>query len=187
MIMNKLVFNDGGQPVYLEDLRLLQDNMRELILSLFLHSYSAGNEDIAEEPERCDDGIEQTTGGAVYATARHKNGCADINMNWLQPHKLITDDGVFDVEGYTIEDGYTEEDLYYVLKEEIVETRIFEDGQERPVIAKCTAQIVTEKPGTGNWYPMTEVLSFDELLEKIGRVRFAKRAEVAERAWGIGD
>lgn len=181
MIMNKLVFNDGGQPVHLEDLRLLQDNMKELILSLFLHSFSAGYDGMT------DDEIEETIGREVYATARHKNGWADANTDWLQPHKLITDDGVFDVEGYIIEDGYTEEDLYYVLKEEVVETRTFEDGQEKPVIVKCTAQIVTERPGTGVWYRMTEVLSFDELLEKIGQVRFAKRAEVAERAWEIGD
>ncbi|MBQ8270895.1 MAG: hypothetical protein IJZ22_06815 [Bacteroidaceae bacterium] len=170
--MNKLVFNEGGQPVHLEDLRLLQDNMKELVLSLFLHSFSAGYEGMT------DDEISETIGREVYATARHKNGWADANTDWIQPHKLITKDGVYDVDGIVLSEGegVGEEDLYYLLKEEVVESRIFEDGQERPVIVKCTAQIVSEKPASGIYYRMKDVLSFDELLEKIGKVKNATNA-----------
>lgn len=168
--MNKLVFNEGGQPVHLEDLRLLQDNMKELILSLFLHSFSAGYDGMT------DDEIEETIGREVYATARHKNGWADANTDWIQPHKLITKDGVYDVDGFVYGEEFWDVDLYYLLKEEVVESRVFEDGQEKPVIVKCTAQIVSEKPASGIYYKMEDVLSFDELLEKIGRVKHATNA-----------
>ena len=33
--MNRLIFSEGGQPVFLEDLKMLQDNMVDLVMSLF--------------------------------------------------------------------------------------------------------------------------------------------------------
>lgn len=32
--MNRLIFSEGGQPVFLEDLKMLQDNMVDLVMSL---------------------------------------------------------------------------------------------------------------------------------------------------------
>lgn len=174
--MNKLVFNEGGQPIHLDDLKLLQDNMKELILSLFIHSFSNGRYKNDEDAAPSDDGIAETIGREVYSTARHRNGCADANTDWIQPHKLITKDGVYDVEGFVCGEEFWYVDLYYLLKEEVVESRIFEDGQEKPVIVRCTAQIVSEKPTTGTFYRMKDVISFDELLEKIGHVKTAQWA-----------
>lgn len=162
--MNKLVFSEGGQPVYLEDLKLLQDNMRELILSLFPLTHGIS------EPPSNDGKLPDSVGLPVYSTARHRNGNADANNEWYQAHKLITPDGIYDVE----ETIWTEQDQeeasanngpYYLLKETVVESREFEDGQNRPVVKQCTAQIVAKCPASGTWYRMANVPCFDGQLE----------------------
>ena len=162
--MNKLVFSEGGQPVYLEDLKLIQDNMRELILSLFplTHGRSWSGSGDAYWPD--------SVGLPVYATARHRNGNSDANSDWFQAHKLITPDGIYDVE----ETMWTEQDQeeananngpYYLLNEKVVESREFEDGQTRPVVKQCTAKIVAKCPASGTWYRMANVPCFDGMLE----------------------
>ena len=164
--MNKLVFSEGGQPVYLEDLKLLQDNMRELILSLFPLTNGRS------WPSSNDGKLPDSVGLPVYSTARHRNGNADANSDWYQAHKLITPDGIYDVEETLWGEQEQEEASanggpYYLLKETVVESREFEDGQTRPVVKQCTAQIVTKCPASGTWYRMADVHSFDGLLEML--------------------
>lgn len=168
--MNKLVFSEGGQPVYLEDLKLLQDNMRELILSLFVltHGVTDTTSDDADYPD--------SVGLGVYSTARHHNGSADANYEWWQAHKLITPNGIYDVEecNWTEQDKYEANQSggpYYLLSETVVESREFEDGQIRPVIKQCTAHIVAQRPASGTYYRMADVPSFDELLETLLNIR----------------
>lgn len=168
--MNKLVFSEGGQPVYLEDLKLLQDNMMELILSLFslTHGSTDPTSDDADYPD--------SVGLGVYATARHQNGSADANYEWWQAHKLITPNGIYDVP----ETHWSEQDEYeasqsggpyYLLSESVVESREFEDGQTRPVVKRCTAQIVAQRPASGTYYRMADVPSFDGQLERLLNIR----------------
>lgn len=168
--MNKLVFSEGGQPVYLEDLKLLQDNMRELILSLFPLTH--GRSDLASADENWPDSVESL----AYATARHRNGNSDANRDWFQAHKLITPEGIYDVP----ETVWSEQDQeeasanggpYYLLSERVVESREFEDGQTRPVVKQCTAKIVSKCPASGTWYSMSSVPSFDGLLEILLDIR----------------
>lgn len=163
--MNKLVFSEGGQPVYLEDLKLLQDNMMELILSLFslTHGSTGPTFDDADYPD--------SVGLGVYATARHQNG-----NEWWQAHKLITPNGIYDVpETYwskqDIEDASQSGGPYYLLSESVVESREFEDGQTRPVVKRCTAQIVAQRPASGTYYRMADVPSFDGQLERLLNIR----------------
>lgn len=168
--MNKLVFSEGGQPVYLEDLKLLQDNMRELILSLF--SLTHGKTDPTSDDNEWSDSV----GLNVYATARHQNGSADANYEWWQAHKLITPNGIYDVaETYWSEEDQYEASLsggpYYLLSERVVESREFEDGQTRPVVKQCTAEIVAKRPASGTYYRMADVPSFDGLLEMLLNIR----------------
>lgn len=157
--MNKLVFSSGGQPVYLEDLKLLQDNMMELVRSLFLLSH--GSDAIASD----DEDYANSVGLPVYATARHINGCGDANLETMQAHKLITAEGVYDVPEFTLHEG--DAPLYYLLEEKTVESREFEDGQIRPVVKSCTAKIVIGAPGTGTYYKVSDVPSFDFQLETL--------------------
>lgn len=168
--MNKLVFSEGGQPVYLEDLKLLQDNMRELILSLF--SLTHGETDPTSDDAEWSDSV----GLNVYATARHQNGSADANYEWWQAHKLITPNGIYDVAEtqWSEQDQYEAHESggpYYLLSERVVESREFEDGQTRPVIKQCTAQIVAQRPASGTYYRMADVPSFDGLLERLLNIR----------------
>ena len=170
--MNKLVFSSGGQPVYLEDLKLLQDNMMELVRSLFLLSH--GSDAIASD----DEDYANSVGLPVYATARHINGCGDANLETMQAHKLITAEGVYDVPEFTLHegdaylagyDGFSigAAPLYYLLEEKTVESREFEDGQIRPFVKSCTAKIVIGAPGTGTYYKVSDVPSFDFQLETL--------------------
>lgn len=168
--MNKLVFSEGGQPVCLEDLKLLQDNMMELILSLFPLSH--GKKDTTSDDAECTDSV----GLTAYATARHKNGSADHNYEWWQSHKLITPNGIYDVE----ETYFTEENMaeaskcggpFYLLEDSVVDIRKFEDGKTRPVVRQLTAKIVPTIPENGTYLCMEDVPSFDELLETLLTVK----------------
>lgn len=168
--MNKLVFSEGGQPVYLEDLKLLQDNMRELILSLFV--LTNGEAESGSDDEEWPDSAFME----VFATARHKNGNADTNSEFWQAHKLITPTGIYDVEQTHWGEQEQEEASrsggpYYLLSEKVVESRVFEDGRSRPVVKQCTAQIVASRPSSGVYYRMDQVPSFDELLETLLHIR----------------
>lgn len=160
--MNRLIFSEGGQPVFLEDLKLLQDNMIDLILSLFPLTGGGAAFD--------DDGMKDVRNLPIYSTPRHFNGSGDANCETVQAHKLITKNGVYDVPETTIgeqdtEDGSTNilHSCYYVLNEEVVEKREFEDGVSRGVVKSLTAKIVGRKPTSGTYYTVKDVPSLDAL------------------------
>ncbi len=148
--------------------------MVELIRSLFLlSSCYAGSDDDAYVP---------SVGLPAYATARHINGIGDLNCEEMQAHKLITANGVYDVDGFVLRegdassagyDGYNIEQapLYYLLEEKVLESREFEDGQTRPVVKSCTAKIVIGLPATGTFYKVSDVPSFDFQLETLLNIR----------------
>lgn len=162
--MNKLIFTEGGQPVYLEDLELLQDNIVELVRSLF--AVTAGASSTASD----DEGYKDVRKLPVYATARHENANGDANCVTVQAHKLITQDGIYDVEETTISESDTESgnarlsECYYVLSEESTDKREFEDGATRTVWKNYTAKITGKKPTSGTYYAVADVPSFDGLL-----------------------
>ena len=163
--MNKLIFSEGGQPVCLEDLKMLQDNMIELIMSVYPITSGGGRD--------WDDGNLNVKDLPIYATARHINGSADSNCETVQAHKLIANNTVYDVPETTISESDTDtysgriSDCYYVLHEETVEAREFEDGTSKPVIKSYTAEIVGHKPHSGEYYAVKDVPSLDELQKKL--------------------
>lgn len=158
--MNRLIFSEGGQPVFLEDLKMLQDNMIDLILSLFPKTDGLTGDDAL---------IKSIDSMSVFATARHINTYPDANSEWVQAHKLITKNGIYDVSRKIVAEGGTRRgsgkvlDCYYVLREETVENREFEDGVERPVVKSYTADIVEEKPQSGTFFKVRDVPSLDSL------------------------
>lgn len=161
--MNRLIFSEGGQPVFLEDLKMLQDNMVDLVMSLFPITDGEAQNSI------CDDyNIKDVRNLPVYSTPRHLNGCADTNTETVQAHKLITKNGVYDVPQTTMTENTDTGtsyigDCYYVLHEEILEKREFEDGVTRPVVKSYTAEIVGHKPSSGTYYAVKDVPSLDSL------------------------
>ena len=165
MIMNRLIFSEGGQPVFLEDLKLIQDNMVNLIQSLFPLTGGQFSTD--------DYGIANVTDLSIYATPRHVN--RGDNLVIVQAHKLITKDGVYDVPESTIGEqdvdtsGIDVMSCYYVLNEEIIEKREFEDGVVRGVVKSLTAKIVGRKPTSGVYYALKEVPSLDAMQAVINK------------------
>ena len=109
----------------------------------------------------------------VYATARHLNGNPDINSETVQAHKLITKNAIYDVPETTMDETEIDagvpsiRECYYVLHEETIETREFEDGTSKPVIKSYTAEIVGHKPHSGEYYAVKDVPSLDELQKKL--------------------
>lgn len=163
--------------------------MKEMILSLFIHSFSNGQFRNPETPfeDGTSDCHMETTSMEVYATSRHINRVNDgsssgSELYCIQPHKLITKNGVYDVDAFCF--NYTRSGLvlYYVLKEEVVESRLFEDLQERPVVVKCSAELTFGKPDSGTFYSFDEVYSFDGLMRYLAEVRYADSARSAEIA-----
>lgn len=162
--MNRLIFSEGGQPVFLEDLKMLQDNMVDLIMSLFPITDGEAQGIGCDDPD-----IKDVRNLPIYSTPRHLNGNADTNSETVQAHKLITKNGVYDVPQTTIGETETDTglgyimDCYYVLHEEILEKREFEDGVTRPVVKSNTAEIVGHKPTSGTYYAVKDVPSLDSL------------------------
>ncbi len=162
--MNRLIFSEGGQHVFLEDLKMLQDNMVDLIMSLFPITDGEAQGIGCDDPD-----IKDVRNLPIYSTPRHLNGNADTNSETVQAHKLITKNGVYDVPQTTIGETETDtglgyiRDCYYVLHEEILEKREFEDGVTRPVVKSYTAEIVGHKPSSGTYYAVKDVPSLDSL------------------------
>jgi carboxypeptidase C (cathepsin A) len=161
MTMNRLEFGEGGQPVYLDDLKLLQENMTALVLAMLplTTGYSTSE----------DENVKNVESLQVYALARHINGSGDASCEVVQAHKLVTRTGlVYDVASTQIDEGGTAGgavmNCYYVLKEATVEERTFEDGTTKAVVKSYTAEIVEDKPTSGNWIAVADVPSLDQMI-----------------------
>ena len=143
--MNRLEFSEGGQPVYLDDLQRLQDNMVKLILSLF--PLTSGTTASASEDAALK--IRNVRDCKIFATPRHINALQSGASETVQAHKLLTTGGkVYDVAAQTMS-GANIMDCYYWLSETTSESRTFEDGTERAVVKSYTATISKDKPLDG--------------------------------------
>ena len=157
--MNRLEFSEGGQPVYLDDLQRLQDNMVQLILSLFPLTNGAADK------TSDDSKIKDVRSKTLFATPRHVNGSSDANYILMQAHRLLSTDGkVYDVA----ETQFGDEEGnplygYYVLSDSTAESRTFEDSVERAVVKSYTAKVVADKPTSGTWIAVADVPSLDQL------------------------
>lgn len=139
--MNKLRFNEGGQPVFLNDLQLLQDNFFEVwdtILKLL-----ANGEDVFV----LDDypySVDQTVAGQKTMTFPAGIIVVRGELYAYEAASLTTTD--IDAKPYVCLQNVTDD------------VRLFEDGQERPCRSIGRAYLSYDTTGVDEYYYFTDLV-----------------------------
>lgn len=130
--MNKLLFSEGGQPIHLDDIAFLQESSQKIIQAIYA---SVGNCILW--------GVHIETAGYVSC----------------EPGAVLYEGKVYEVrEPKVIEygmEGYGMEDIYWDFREYKSDSKIFEDGQERPTRVYYTAEILVSKKPLEGKVPVT--------------------------------
>lgn len=127
--MNKLKFNEGGQPVYLDDLRLLQGN--DMAATRWLLNTLGATTFVGEEP------VVDTNADGSYTV---EGGTA-----WVKAELLQWDDTDFSSSEWT-------GTVWLCIKETDTDTRTFEDGQDRACATEKSAYLSVDNTGVSESY-----------------------------------
>lgn len=157
--MNKIKFNQGGQPIYLDDLQLLQDNttqnLQYLLTALvgknqepyLLYPYTFTSEVISEEEY-------------IANLTIHANAIVISGEIIPFPEKTFLNTEIDPENG----------EIYIIIQRQDTNTQTHEDGQDKPTRTTATATLTTQPDGAAEAYPMPQY----SLIELIGK-RFGLR------------
>lgn len=147
--MNRLLFNDGGQPVYLDDLKLLQGNPEEQE-SRLLNVLSGGASVFLLNKANA----EIVGSDTVNFTTTFK-----IAKNWVSWNGMI-----YEIPETTVTVPSWDTPVYVGLRSTKTETRAFEDGQEHACVETKEAYLSLE-----NTEPeMVNLFDLKSLFELMG-------------------
>lgn len=150
--MNKIIFSEGGQPLFLNDIKLLQDNSLSVFTSLLLGIVGRGNNVFLLHPYTFDTEIIDEDEGIVRLTV-HGNSIV-INGEIIEfPSASFLNTEVAEKGIVCVCIRRIQEDM-----------RTFEDGQDKCCIEKATAYLSCETQGISEFYDITELSSLIELL-----------------------
>lgn len=149
--MNRLVFNEGGQPIFLDDIKLLQDNdagfNRQFLNAISGKSSAFLFQPLDMKPLSVDQ-EKLTTTAKVYAGS------------------IVVAGEIIDFSESTVTVKTWSDPLYVCIKETENEEREFEDGQTRPCRKSVQAYISTSKDGAKVAYNVLELPTLTELLRR---------------------
>ena len=140
--MNRLIFNEGGQPVFLDDLQTLQDNHFDMWRS-FLKAMTSGAEAFLLEPVSM--------------------GLNGDGSGYVGGGVLVVDGMLCPFEGITI-DSVAGRTVFVILKRQEADQRVFEDGQARNCAETVTARLGTDPEGADKAYELEGLKCFTDLL-----------------------
>ena len=145
--MNKILFSDGGQPFYLDDLKLLQSNPTEQ-MELLLRALGAGNNVFLLDSIHLD--ITETN--ATEGTTTFK-----IKQNWLVANGIIYEipETILTVQSW-------DTPLYVGVKHVSADRRTFEDGQQHACREVSEAYLTIEK--TDGSFDVSKLKTLFELM-----------------------
>ncbi len=147
--MNRLIFSNGGQPLFLGDFKLMQDNDAESMKTL-LDALGCGNTAfLLKAPEVTD--VSAGTGAGTHATV--KGGTAVVDGEFLT---------WADTE-ITVKDWHAP--IYLCVTETETDSRIFEDGQERACVKSRDVYVGTDNSGAAVSYDITALPLLSGLLK----------------------
>ena len=149
--MNRLLFNEGGQPIFLDDIKLLQDNdagfNRQFLNAISGKSSAFLLQHLDMKPLSVDQ-EKLTTTAKVYAGS------------------IVVAGEIIDFPESTVTVKTWSDPLYVCIKETENEEREFEDGQTRPCRKSVQAYISTSKDGAKVAYNVLELPTLTELLRR---------------------
>ena len=149
--MNRLLFNEGGQPIFLDDIKLLQDNdagfNRQFLNAISGKSSAFLLQHLDMKPLSVDQ-EKLTTTAKVYAGS------------------IVVASEIIDFPESTVTVKTWSDPLYVCIKETENEEREFEDGQTRPCRKSVQAYISTSKDGAKVAYNVLELPTLTELLRR---------------------
>ncbi len=149
--MNRLLFNEGGQPIFLDDIKLLQDNdagfNRQFLNAISGKSSAFLLQHLDMKPLSVDQ-EKLTTTAKVYAGS------------------IVVAGEIIDFPESTVTVKTWSDPLYVCIKETENEEREFEDGQTRPCRKSVQAYISTSKDGAKVSYNVLELPTLTELLRR---------------------
>lgn len=144
--MKEINFHDGGMPVHLDDLKLLQSFSKDVVLLLIKSLVGDKVEAFAmnlPKVKRAPEGGVIVSPGAMYADGNI--------LSWNETR--VTDV----VEGMPI---------YACIREVTSDNRLFADGQEHPCRIEKEVYFSSSKDGVAKAYDITTIAVFADLLEK---------------------
>ena len=167
--MNRLLFSEGGQPVCLDDLKLLQDNEQEsikLLLSALVDTKVFLLDKIKMDlPKKSED-------GRVYFTVKAGTLVVDGELlSWNDTKFSIAD---------------IAKDKYLCVRDIETDSRIFEDGQSRACVKAKEAYFSLSNEGASLSYNMLQIPVFADLLKKKLNIAVDKNWKDIAVTWSNG-
>lgn len=167
--MNRLLFSEGGQPVCLDDLKLLQDNEQEsikLLLSALVDTKVFLLDKIKMDlPKKSED-------GRVYFTVKAGTLVVDGEL-------LSWNDTKFSTADIAIP-------KYLCVRDIETDSRIFEDGQSRACVKAKEAYFSLSNEGASLSYNMLQLPVFADLLKKKLNIAVDKNWKDIAVTWNNG-
>ena len=140
--MNKIIFSEGGQPVFLDDLETLQGNSFDMWKAM-LGEMTMGAEAflLRDVTATRGEGNEVTVGSGI----------------------LVIDGMCCEFSGQTLT-ASTDDTIYLVVSRVEEDMRVFDDGQERNCSVTYKVTITTDVTGASKYYPLEGLRTFLDLL-----------------------
>lgn len=144
--MKKLIFNEGGQPIYLDDLETLQSNNLDQIVGLFR-------------------GIMEKTNGVIFLFNPFQYGAYSYGPNSF----VYVNGEIIKTTGESIIDT-SNNGIYLHVYTENTDDRVMEDGQSKSCGKNTVAQFTRDNTSTvGSLFPVSAAIS---LMDKIHNKMF---------------
>lgn len=147
--MNRLKINEGGQPVYLEDLQLLQDNGISSI-NLLLSALGRGRSTMLFEKPT----YQYTENEAGDFIIKVNQGTAFINGDFVSWRDAVVE-------------PQSEDDLWLCVREIPGDKRIFDDGQQRNCIVSREGYISADPAGAAVSYKLTSLSCIADYIQEL--------------------
>lgn len=156
--MNTLKFNEGGQPVFLDDLKTLQDNQQETSSQLMSVLGNGQKAFLMKKPQVETISVSET----------------DLTTTFILKAGTLVVDGVamsWDDTQLTIGDWETP--IYLIVKRTEAGARVFQDGQTRNCNVITTVTPTLDNSGAKEYYNLYDLKTLNELIRDFLEIRDA--------------
>lgn len=144
-----MIFSEGGQPVYLDDLRIIQDKPAHQ-LQVLISTLGAGRSVFLLSPMKTEVVKTNSDGTTTLRTVK----------NWL-----VMEGEILELESATFTVDALATPLYAGVKKTKEDIRTFEDGQDKACVETTKAYLSVEN--TANMYNVYELKSLFELMAQL--------------------